>query len=216
MKKDLKWVSEAERQEAAENHAARFIQPQVADVAENDVQRFNGAFPGRVANIVGKGISLDNIRPEHFSPHPQDPIFCTNSAIKIINKLGLDRPIFLVQQDSGLGEKAGATEANVVLLHNRLRNVYRQHPWRFFYRAVKYGLTRSSLSGECAIVCTQIMGCQFFRMLCFDASVNGDLRYPTCLYKGNKVAPEVYLAFAYLLESRIGNLPTEFILPEPE
>lgn len=198
-----------------DHHAMQYIKRQETGIAPFSVERFRNAFPNRVANIVGKGQSLDFLQEKYLTADPNDPIFATNQAIQIVERLELDRPTFLVQQDAGLKERSGPKSA-ALLLHDRLTKTYKDYPWRFFYEGRRYGLSRASLTAESAIVCAKIMGCSFVRMICFDASVTGDLRYARCFCQRGKpkVGPDYYLAFRFLLEKHLRGMPTEWILPQ--
>lgn len=131
---------------------------------------------GSVAHIIGKGPSLDKLRPI------TDGIIITlNEAIHRVEDHGLGSglPTYALTQDTGISVQV---KDAVLLLHRRLAGRYDGHksPAYFFSETYPFPMVRT-LSVCAAIRWAKYLGCRSAALHCFDAAMTKDTRYATCI-----------------------------------
>lgn len=138
-------------------------------------------FSGR-AYVVGKGKSADGLTASHFDP--KVPIFCTNEAVLLVEKLGLTNPIIGVRQD---GKHRYYTPASAYMLIKQDIIAYyssyeKAIPWNY----IQLGITSPCCT--CAVIlrlCKQYSVCDI-QLYGFDAHTSGELVYSDCADDADK------------------------------
>ena len=86
--------------------------------------RLEKAFKGKGCYVIGKGPSLDDIRPTHFT-NPDWPIIAINEAIKTVELLNIPNPIFAMHQDTGVAKRSTPEDKTIMILTSK--RCYRLH-----------------------------------------------------------------------------------------
>lgn len=181
----------------------------------DDLEKLKPEFQDKTICIVGKGPSLDNLRPEHF---PKDAtIIALNEAIHKVETLSLSHEsVFCLQQDARLRDTCLPKQARI-LASVKAMNFYSQVKDRaFIFDARQWGLNMNALSVSAAIALARRFGARDFILLCFDACVNKKLDYAECVgydatWGGKK---ERFLTHRRKIEYRLKSYPTKWVIPE--
>lgn len=144
-------------------------------VPSKDWKELVPVFKNKVCYIIGKGPSLDNLKAETFKD-PEDPIFCINETIHIIEKLKLPNPVFAIQQDTNLKTKCKPKQA-YIFISQSCKNWYADFDRKYIYSSLSLGITHHRLTAVSATTIAKELGCINFKFCCFDACVNKKTDY---------------------------------------
>lgn len=125
--------------------------------------------------IVGKGPSLDHLNKSYFADYPKAPVLCINEAIRKVEALDIENPVYLVQHDKI--DCKPRKESTVCILDKDAQYKYPEITEKYVYS--KHGLELSiTLTVLAAVrVAVRYMRTNQLFMLCFDACTNGDTGY---------------------------------------
>jgi len=131
---------------------------------------------GEIANIVGKGPSLDKLKKWNF---PHGPIFGINEAIHTLEGLELKK-LYCVQQDTRLKGKCQPKYATM-LSSNMAAVHYRKYDKLYVYNPAELNLNYQTPTVICIITMLLKAGFTDFQLWGFDAAVNQDCMYAKSL-----------------------------------
>lgn len=127
---------------------------------------------GETCYIIGKGFSILKLRKENFRP---GPVIVLYTALRIIEKLNIDNPVYSLQKDKFFLYPVSGT----LLLHRweSARTKVNYEPTVVFDN-LKLGLSKGSagdgFSMQSAIRLAEYMGCADIIMYGFDVHKNGN------------------------------------------
>lgn len=134
------------------------------------IEMLRDRHPGSLAVFVGKGPSLDNLRPIDL-PLGQ-VIFGINEAS---DNLGVvDNIVYHIQQDTEVTVKNKYPK----ILHLRNQHKYTGEQYVFDEEALN---SKTAFTTFHAMTIAKIMGCDRFEMLCYDACTTGSIAYAECI-----------------------------------
>ena len=163
------------------------------------------AFEGRVACIIGKGPSLDLIKPDCFESN--DVIIALNEATHHFDKIGLK--CYGVQQDNRLRGTCGAENATMITSYC-CKDYY---PDGYIFRPEEFGMRPTALSVLCAIEIAKRLNVTGFRFYAFDANTGGSCEYADSIgYSASLVGDSGrFKEHKSRMIKAIGDLPYQFI-----
>ena len=125
--------------------------------------------------IIGKGPSLDHLNKSFFADYPKAPVLCINEAIRKVESLNINNPIYLVQHDKI--DCKPRKESTICILDRDAQYKYPEIAEKYVYS--KHSLELSiTLTVLAAIrVAVRYMKTNQLFMLCFDACTNKDVGY---------------------------------------
>ena len=158
------------------------------------LQDFKNQYSATRAFIIGKGPSLDTIS-DIESDLNTGAVFCLNESIHAIEKLNLNSPIYVVQQDSDLEYDCVPRNPSTVHFMNSFQHTTHKYqkkivdvsPWNpraVLYNPREIGETICSLSAIVALKIAALMGVNSVTLCCFDAlenDFNGSAKYADCI-----------------------------------
>jgi len=167
--------------------------------------------------IIGKGPSLDNIREEHF-PNSDAPIIALNESVHAVEKLNLPNAIFALQQDSKLQDACYPTRGKL-FVSIKAANWYAECERVYIFDSRYYKLNLNALSVSVAVKLAKSLGTNHFTLVCFDACVNGNLKYAKAitdishdvLWGGSLTRFSDHRA---RIEQRLGSTPATWVIPK--
>lgn len=170
-------------------------------------------FEGKVLTIVGKGPSLDYLDKTDF-PH-DGPVIGINEAIFKLEELGIDA--YGLQQDVSL-KKSCWPDYSPIFVSRQARSWYMGHPECYIFANTQLGLSKNALSVSAAIEIGKRLGVASFRLVCFDACVNGQTAYAKCVgYEPEKGGfRDRFLKHRSKILSRTIGYDVEWLIPEPK
>lgn len=127
--------------------------------------------------IIGKGPSLDSVEKSLFAP--EAPIVCVNQSIHAIEALGLDNPIYCIQQDKGLKGLCQPKSARLWVPYN-VKEYYLTYDNYRVFTVEEYGQP-GMYTASLAIGIVQAFGANSITMVGFDACINGKVNYADCI-----------------------------------
>jgi len=130
---------------------------------------------GETCYMVGKGLSLKNIKKEYFG---EGVVITLNSAIVQIEKLELPNQIYAMMKDGGVPDFRPREATLLVSLHES-NNVLEDYSPRYVFDAITLthtGYGYKEFSANCALKVAQLMGCNKIKLLCFDACTIGIIK----------------------------------------
>jgi hypothetical protein len=166
---------------------------------------------GKRCHIVGKGPSLDILKPSSFNA--SDVIICINESVKTVEALNLATPLIGIQQDVQLQNACMPTNPKtLMLLHENLRHWYATWANKIFYTRADVGVTTGTLTVVHAIKLAQRFGVRQLIFHAFD-SLKGDYNYAKSVgYASSlKGSPNRFATHGNIIKSTIGDTPHRFV-----
>jgi len=168
-------------------------------------------FEGESCYLIGKGKSLDYVTKEDF-PIEEAPIVCINESIHKIETLDLPNPIFCIQHDAALKNTCKPKKGKIIVGYYASKHYDGDI---YIYYPELLGLSRSSLTAECAIKIVIGLNTQQIILMCFDGSTTGNTDYAKCIgYPSSlKGAPNRFLDHKNRIERAIDGLDCRWVTP---
>ena len=181
---------------------------------ENNIEKVFGKYKGKVASIIGKGPSLDQLSVADF-PDSVEVIIAINESIHKVESLDLPNPTFAIQQDASLRGTCRPKRATL-LIGNQVQGYYDNYPKTMIYYPQQFNLGPTSITANIAINVAKEMGVCGFRMLCFDACVNQNCGYAECIgYSPDVIAVRTrFLGHCDNMKKHLVGYPVEWVTPE--
>lgn len=137
---------------------------------------YRNRFSGMPAYIVGRGPSLQFLKPEHFESW-KTPIICVNASIIMISKMGLPNPLFFIAADRPSDyyiDQADNIDGIVKVFPHIVAHFYKQYKNVYILEAkVNQHLTMSY-----AIHLAYYLGCEMLDFVACDSFFGlGDEKY---------------------------------------
>jgi len=151
--------------------------------------------PCKYGYIVGKGPSLDVVRPGHFK-NISATVIAINDSIEKIETLKLWNPVFMLQQD--IGAKTSEIDYAPVLMPPRIQHLYPEAQ-RYIFEPLEHVNANETLSAQIAIALLKAKGCETIGMVSFDACVDGTLGNAQCARQEGRDTSR-YLGFCSLIK----------------
>lgn len=135
----------------------------------------------RRAYIIGKGRSLDRLRADHIIPGSW--VYALNDSIHKVLDVGIgDRAcVIMCQMDYELEDRCRPKNENVtVFLSERCRafDVLKDYKEKFYFETSNPSCLTATMAIE---ITKKFLNPTEINMLCFDALMNGDLEYASCI-----------------------------------
>lgn len=127
---------------------------------------------GEIANIVGKGPSLDLIRDHHLK---HGPVFAINEAIHAMEKLDI-KDLYCVQQDTRLKNKC-QPKYSTLITSSMAAVHYRDYDKLFVYNPAEINLNYQTPTVICIITMLLKRGFTDFQFWGFDAAITENCMY---------------------------------------
>lgn len=142
--------------------------------APASIKELERDFHGLTCYVVGKGPSLDRLKASHF-PDEHCPILAINEAVHVVAGLKLANPLFGIQQDARLRATCYNEQARMLIgikaaVFYEGKNVY-------LYNAQDFGGSLNELTVCAGLRIALSLGAKDFKLLCFDAAINGQTEY---------------------------------------
>lgn len=141
------------------------------------LESFKDYYKGQTCYIVGKGLSLQNLKREHF----KDGIVITiNSAITQVEALNLPNLTYaMLKEGSGMNLVIRPKKAVLLTSKHEGAKFLTDYSPRYVFDAAS--LTDSmfgwkEFSANCALKIAQLFGCSKIKLLCFDACMGDEVR----------------------------------------
>lgn len=133
---------------------------------------------GEHAYVIGKGPSLDKLKPKHFT-NPDSPVICINESVHKIEELGLPNPIYSVVQDAWLrGTCVPKKYDTTAIVSINIKNYY-EGVNKIFTFTNHQILPKGTMNitVNIAICILKNKGFKSVTFMAFDAAMNGELEY---------------------------------------
>lgn len=131
------------------------------------MERLRNIHTGQTVSIIGKGKSLQYIRPEHIEP---GIVIALYQAIIPIEEMGLAYPIYSLQKDHADTVPKQAT----LLLHlHESKDCLPDYQPRIIFDNNDFGIPWNAFSQITAVKIAQFMGCNRVNFVCFDSFTTG-------------------------------------------
>jgi hypothetical protein len=169
---------------------------------------------GLTCYIIGKGPSLDAVTAETFERGC--PIICLNESIHNIEALGIDNPMYVIQQDKALKESCKpSNEKTTILLAGLCERLYQKYQRRIVHRPEYFDVKPKGHwphSSLMAVKYARLFGCKELRMVGFDQLTNGNDSYADSLKDKTLIPTSLNLRINNeLLIDEIGNFPATWL-----
>ncbi len=143
--------------------------------------------------IIGKGPSLDHIDSiRGFLNQPETIVMALNESIRKVESLGIDNPLYAVQQDTHLGRDCIPKTPGAIHLMNAMQSspsndwpgcrkvsISQWNPDGIVYTIAD----ESELSAVAALKIAKFMGVRSVFFACFDSWKTENGEYATCIGK---------------------------------
>lgn len=129
--------------------------------------------------MVGKGPSLDRISKEDF-PDSAAPVMCMNDSILKVDTLGLDNPMYVVQ-NGYFKEHECVPNKGLVFVTERAQHTVEKVAIRAIFNPDGLGYGRQIPGMVFAIKIALYFGANRFVFLCFDSCTSGSEEYADCI-----------------------------------
>lgn len=131
--------------------------------------------------IVGKGPSLDFLKPKHFEP--MQIVLAINDAVFRVCELNIKLSLYAIQMDYEIGELKGLF-GNIASERCREFGLYKGNNFAEFFKPEYFDLSPSCVTASFAVmIAKRFFQAHHINMLCFDAMVNGNCEYADCISK---------------------------------
>lgn len=135
---------------------------------------------GQTGYIVGKGLSLDNVKNSYFAN--EGPVIALNEAIHKIEDLNLVNPIYGTQLDEQLQETCKPAKPTTKLFVGPLcERFYDKDTYKIIIDPQSLGLRTGCLSVEFAIMLHRYFGCGNLVFIAFDGCLSNEFDYANCI-----------------------------------
>lgn len=176
---------------------------------DKNIEDLKPTFEGKIAYIIGKGPSLDNLTANAFADESA-PVLAINESIEKVESLDLPNPTFLMMFDS---KKFKVFKSGVVV-PKHIRYLYAHRP-TFSYGSREIKVDKS-LTALFAIEICKILGTVEFQLISFDACVNKNTAYAECVGTKSDAGarnPNRFLTHRGLIDKATKDFKTTFVLP---
>lgn len=178
------------------------------------IKHLEGRYQERTCYIIGKGPSLDHLRPEHLG---DGPIIALNESVHQAEALiPCPKDLYLMQQDTGINCRP---KAAVPLLYYYIKHLYPEVKKRYVFSDTDFGRSRHGLTVLVAIAAARYMGCKKVMLVCFDACVNKKTGYAKCIghspTKTKSGDEKRFLTHRRLILKEAQGLEVGWVIPEP-
>ena len=155
-------------------------------------------YEGQTVSIVGKGQSLQYLKPDHFVT---GPVITLNESVLMVESLNLSNPIYSMQKDSGpyvktenddhgkfnptckyapncgdrCGGKTRPSYATLMLDVNESGCCFPDYPCRILFNTGELGLRWNLSTFFCALRMGAHFGCNKYRIICCDSIAGIDI-----------------------------------------
>jgi hypothetical protein len=170
-------------------------------------QNLTSLFSDKITYIVGKGPSLDIVKPNDFEIN--NPIIAINEAFNVLSPMLPD--LIAIQQDYTLGSVLNLKPTTIFLVAVKTANLYPDHPLKIIYTAKRIKAGYPPLSASCAIRLALHWGCRHFRMVAFDACKSDCIDYAKAIGHKPKGKPARFLEHRKIIESRLDGARIEWL-----
>jgi len=176
------------------------------------IENLKGLYAGKPCYIVGKGPSLDHLKPSDLG---DGPVIAINESVHQVEKLvPCPEDLYLMQQDTGINCRP---KVAVPLLYFYIKHLYPEIKQRFVFTDTDFGRQRHGLTVLVAIACAKYMGCTSIVLVSFDACVNKQTGYAKCIghspAKTHSGSEKRFLKHRRLIEQEAGRLPLVWQIP---
>ncbi len=131
------------------------------------MERLKNIYPESTINIVGKGPSLEHLRPEHLSGYP---VIALYQALIPVENMQIDNPVYSLQKDHADIVPKLAT----LLLHlHESKDCLPDYQPRIIFDNNQFGIAWNAFSQITAVKIAQWMGAKRIRFICFDSFTTG-------------------------------------------
>lgn len=176
---------------------------------------FKNLYNGCTATIIGKGPSLNRLKPEKKN----EVIFAINDSIQILDNLDPTFSDFVIQMDGRLQETCRPQLAHLILGIGA-RGWYGDIPDRIIFDPAQLDLDVAMLSAIYCLHLGKLMGCTKAKLMCFDAAVNGSKEYakgltPVVRYPDERRTGDRFSKHKVKIEKQAQkiNMPIEWVIP---
>lgn len=168
-------------------------------------------FKDKTVYLIGKSPSLDSLTSDVIKP--DCPVVFVNDSVKKLKDLDIPNPIYVIQQDTGLGNLR-VDPRLTVLVSRQSSHFYKDEC--FIFDPVALNSAPSSLTAECALKFLSKCEAAKVLMVAFD----GDIKYASVVGYGAEKGgdPERFLNHRRKLRA-CGTVPKEWVdlsVPSPD
>lgn len=151
------------------------------DSFRTNINDMKGKYSGKPCYIIGKGPSLDTLKPYHFIQHDA-PIIALNESIHEMERMNINNDLYCIQQDSVLKEGCWS-KRGTMLIPYITSAWYTKHPRVKVFNPNDFGLPDNfhPQSVIIGIHFAKYWGCSKLIMMCFDAYINDKVGYAKCI-----------------------------------
>lgn len=131
------------------------------------MERLRNIHPGSTISIIGKGPSLQYLRPEHLG---SDPVIALYQALIPVEEMQIDNPIYSLQKDHA----DTVPKRGILLLHlHESKDCLPNYQPRIIFDNNLFGIAWNAFSQITAVKIAQWMGAERIRFICFDSFTTG-------------------------------------------
>lgn len=173
-----------------------------------EIARLQNRFLGTICYIIGKGPSLDLLSKHDFKE--DQPIICINESIKVVERLGLENPLFCIIGDINLDCEPLLPRTELLLMR-QVSKLYPEHK-RYVFDATQLSDVTLGIVRACKIA--RIMGCSELVFLGCDAALTDNCDYAASIgYDSGKGGHKSrFLGHKAIVEAE-SDLPCNWHLP---
>ena len=182
----------------------------LSDMRIEDLRKY---FKGQAVYIVGKGPSLDTLTRADFKNYSA-PIMALNEAIHKVESLNLPNPTFCVQQDARL-KATCLPKKSPIFVSCKAINYYADYDKAYVFENKRLRLSKDALSVSAALRLSGFLGTLEYKLICFDACVNGNTDYADAVgYASTKGGPPSrFLAHRKRILTKTDGLKVSWLIP---